>query len=107
MAKRIGLLAFLLSFPAMFIIVFFPVSLILNGLSFNGAALGTYPFYLTLVLKTGVSKHLKGILSSAKDYRLKPPGKLGINHSLYYTDPNVSEIIAKEINEIVNPTISL
>ncbi|MDF1694791.1 MAG: hypothetical protein P1U56_03130 [Saprospiraceae bacterium] len=97
----------LLFLPLLFILVFFPISLILNGFSFNSAALGTYPFFLTLVLKTGVSKHLNGILSYAQDYRLKPPRKLGINHSLYYTDPNVSDVIAREINEIVNPTKSI
>lgn len=86
----------------LFIIFYFPISLLINGLSFNRMALGSYPMYLTFFLKIEVSKHLNNILDTAKDYLIKQPkkSKVGLNHSMYYLDPNVANIVAKEINKL-------
>ncbi len=94
----------LVSYLTIFTIIYFPISLIINALSFNRIALGSYPTLLTFFLKIKVSKHLKSIYSSATDYIIKPPkkAKVGLNHSMYYVDPNVANIIGKEINSFKN-----
>jgi hypothetical protein len=96
------LIAFL-TIPALFIIVFFPISLLINGLLFNRIALGSYPWFLTFFLRIKVSKHLNDIIGSAKDYLLKPfqKSRVELNHSMYYIDPNVADIIVKEVNELI------